>query len=97
MDDMTSLVFNLPAPFPDQDEPADFFPSSVQPYTESIESPNDMLVDSEDLIVDPDLSEKDDVVNINPDSDGEPALRADDCTFPPRVFGIQKCARGWQS
>jgi hypothetical protein len=79
MDDMTPLFLTLPEPFPD--DPADFYSAHEQPYTESIESPNDMLVDSEDLIVDTDLNEKDDVININPDSDGEPALRADDCTL----------------
>ncbi|KAG9236553.1 ubiquitin carboxyl-terminal hydrolase-like protein [Amylocarpus encephaloides] len=50
---------------------------------QTVDSPNDMLVDSHDLIVDPEIeieieSEKDDVVDINPDSDGEPQLRADD-------------------
>jgi hypothetical protein len=74
MDDMTELVSNLPAY---GDDPADF----EQPYDESIDSPNDMLVDSEDLIVDADLNEKDDVININPDSDGEPLPRADDCMY----------------
>ena len=56
--------------------------SFTDPYKtlQTIDSPNDMLVDTDDLIVDPE-NEKDDVVNINPDSDGESQLRADDCTF----------------
>jgi hypothetical protein len=79
MDGMTDLALVLPKIV--GDDPADFYTPPEQPYAESIESPNDMQVDSEDLIVDSDLNEKDDVININPDSDGEPALRADDCMF----------------
>jgi hypothetical protein len=75
------LALNLPA-VGFEDQLADLYDYANQPYTESIESPNDMLVDSDDLLVDPE-NEKDDVVNINPDSDGEPTLRADDRTLPP--------------
>jgi hypothetical protein len=75
MDDLTPLISALPKVF--GDDPADF----EEQYAESIDSPNDMLVDSDDLIVDSDLNEKDDVININPDSDGEPPLRADDCMY----------------
>ncbi|RDL40906.1 Cysteine proteinase [Venustampulla echinocandica] len=57
-------------------------------FSESIDSPNDMLVDSDDLLVDPE-NEKDDVAIINPDSDAESSLRADnyeamsDFVLPP--------------
>ncbi|KAH8654046.1 ubiquitin carboxyl-terminal hydrolase [Tricladium varicosporioides] len=43
---------------------------------ESIESPNDMLVDTEDLLVEQE-NEKDDLAIIDPDSDAETPLRAD--------------------
>lgn len=59
---------------------ANIFDLPTQAFNESIDSPNDMLVDSDDLLVDPE-NEKDDVAIINPDSDVESSLRADDCRF----------------
>lgn len=59
-----------------------------QQFADGVESPNDMLVDSDDLLADAE-NEKDDVAIINPDSDNEPHLRADDIeammreVFPP--------------
>ena len=53
-------------------------PFFQQQFTDEVESPNDMLVDTDDLLADAE-NEKDDVAIINPDSDAEPPLRASDC------------------
>ncbi|KAF4635550.1 hypothetical protein G7Y89_g2550 [Cudoniella acicularis] len=60
----------------DDEYSADLLDRRLQSYMESIESPNDMLVDSDDLLVEPE-NEKDDVAIIDPDSDAEVPLRAD--------------------
>ena len=58
---------------------ADSICFTPQSYDTDLEPPN-MLVDSDDILVDAE-NEKDDVAIINPDSDAElPGLpRADDC------------------
>jgi hypothetical protein len=62
-----------------------YYPTdSDQSYNADVESPNDMLVDSDDILVDAE-NEKDDVAIITPDSDVDQpgAPRADDCTSTP--------------
>jgi len=59
---------------------ADIFSRSFQQYTDGIESPNDMVVDTDDLLADAE-NEKDDVAIINADGEAEPQLRANDCRF----------------
>lgn len=49
-----------------------------QSLTDGVDSPNDMQVDTDDLLADAD-NEKDDVAIINQDSENEPKPRADDC------------------
>jgi hypothetical protein len=57
---------------------ANLFAASFQQYTDGIESPNDMVVDTDDLLADAE-NEKDDVAIINADGEAEPQLRANDC------------------
>ncbi|TVY45416.1 Ubiquitin carboxyl-terminal hydrolase [Lachnellula subtilissima] len=66
---------NFPGP---HESNADMYDLPSQPqFTDEVESPNDMLVDTDDLLADAE-NEKDDVAIINPDSDTEPPLRASD-------------------
>jgi hypothetical protein len=57
-----------------------------QPYNADMESPNDMLVDSEEFLNDAD-GEKDDgdVAIINPD---EAPPRGDDCTYSSNLWKL---------
>lgn len=62
------------------DDFADLYTLSSQPSTTlhpAMDVTNN-FVDPDELLVDAE-SEKDSVVNISADSDGEPPLRADDC------------------
>jgi hypothetical protein len=57
---------------------ANLFSRPFQQYTDGIESPNDMIVDTDDLLADAE-NEKDDVAIINADGEAEPQPRANDC------------------
>jgi len=71
----------LPPPHIPYEGNTDIFAISLQQnFTDGVDSPNDMLVDTDDLLADAE-NEKDDVAIINPDSDSEPPLRASDCRF----------------
>jgi hypothetical protein len=65
---------------------ADIIYSLHQSYNGDLESPNDMMVDSDDFVTEQAENEKNDVAIINPDqlgSDVEMAdkPRADDCAY----------------
>lgn len=66
------------------DDNSDYYSYSWQSYDPEIESPNDMIVDPDEFVVEPE-SERDDVAIINPDQDGDQAglPRADDCMYLP--------------
>jgi hypothetical protein len=69
----------LPPPHIPYEGNTDIFAiASQQHFADGVDSPNDMLVDTDDLLADAE-NEKDDVAIINPDSDSEPPLRASDC------------------
>lgn len=54
-----------------------------QSYDPELESPNDMIIDPEEFVVEPEV-ERDDVAIINPDQDADSSgvPRADDCRWP---------------
>lgn len=64
---------------------------SVQSFDGQINSPNDMVVDTDDLAVEPNDTEKDDVAEINPaaldkGSDQLEVPLASDCRFRPEPW-----------
>lgn len=73
--EMSDSSYGLPSPS-----------NSDQSFNNDIESPNDMLVDSDDILADAE-NEKDDLAIITPDSDvDQPSVpRADDCMLYMRT------------
>lgn len=67
-----------PAPTPYEDSTDIFSSAFQQVLTDGVDSPNDMLVDTEDILADAE-NEKDDLAVINPDSESETQIRANDC------------------
>lgn len=72
---------------------------SDEAFNPDMHSPNDMLVDTEEHIVDPTANgvEKDNLTIINPDNleteaeQVQDLTRADDCTFPERSSRSAGC------
>lgn len=74
-DDDYDMQRRLQTPY---ESSTDIFAHAFQQYTDGIESPNDMVVDTDDLLADAE-NEKDDVAIIDADGEAEPRKRANDC------------------
>lgn len=69
---------------------SDCYPSP-QSMDSEVHSPNEMMVDPDEYVVEAPETEKDDVAIINPDqlngdTDETSELRADDCMLTPRTL-----------